>query len=66
MEPTIFFRYTLVAAMGPVFGVHIFPQLQTCTALVLSTNCTEGSFSSNIVIFNNFLVFNFAFFNFEQ
>ena len=57
MEPTIFFRYTLVAAIGPVFVVDIFPQLQTCTALVLSANCTEGSFSSNIVILKQLFCF---------
>ena len=50
------------------FGKYIFPQLQTSTALALSADCTEGSCSSNyiIVIFNNFLVFNFPFFDFEQ
>ena len=47
----------------PGFGKYIFPQLQTCTALVLSANCTEDSCLSDIVIFNNFLVFNFSFFN---
>ena len=50
------------------FGKYIFPQLQTSTALALSADCTEGSCSSNyiIVIFNNFLVLNFPFFDFEQ
>ena len=48
------------------FGKYIFPQRQTCTALVQSADCTECSCSLNIVIFNNFLVFNFPFFNFEQ
>ena len=38
----------------PGFGKYIFFQLQTCTALVLSADCTESSCSSNIVIFNNF------------
>ena len=46
----------------PVVGKYIHPQLQTCTALVLTVDFTEGSYSSNIVIFNNFLVFNFPFF----
>ena len=45
----------------PGFDEYIFPQLQTCTALVLSADCTEGSCSSNLVIFNNFLVFNYPF-----
>ena len=50
----------------PGFGKYIFRQFNTCTALILHSDCTEGSSSSNIVIFNNFLVFNFHFFNFEQ
>ena len=37
----------------PRFGKYIFPQLQTCTALVLSGDCTGGSCSSNMVILNN-------------
>ena len=48
------------------FGEYAFPLLQTCTALVLSADGTEGSCSSNIVIFNNLLAFNFSFFNFKQ
>ena len=48
----------------PGFGEYILPQLQTCTALVLSADCTEGSDSSNIIIFNNLFVFNFLFFQF--
>ena len=48
------------------FGKYRFPQLQTCFALVLSADCTESSCSSSIVIFHNFLVFNFPFFNFKQ
>ena len=68
MEPSIsfIFRYRCCDGHFPCFGKYIFPQLQTCTALVLFTDCTEGSFSSNIVFFNNFLVFNFPFFNFQQ
>ena len=50
----------------PGFGKYVFPQLQTCTALVLSADCTEGSCSSNIVIFNNFFVFSFPFINFVR
>ena len=50
----------------PGFGKYIFHQLHACTALVLSADCTEGCCSSNIVIVNNYLVFNFTFFNFEQ
>ena len=46
------------------FGKYIFPQRQTCIAL--SAGCTECSCSPNIVIFNNFLVVNFPFFNYEQ
>ena len=46
------------------FGKYkcIFPQLQIYTTLVPSADCTEGSCSSNILISNNFLVFNFPFF----
>ena len=50
----------------PGFDKYIFRQLQTCTALVLSADSTEASCFSNIIIFNNFLIFNFPFFNFEQ
>ena len=56
---------TLVAAIEPVFGENIFSQLPTCTALALYADFTEGSCSSNIVIFDNLLVFNFPFFNSE-
>ena len=69
MEPTIYFQIAISRCRDghfPCFGKYIFPPLQTRIALVLSANCTEGSCSSNIVIFNNFLVFNFLFFNFEQ
>ena len=69
MEPTICFQILYRCCDDdnfPGFGKYIFPQLQTCTALVLSADRTEGSCSSNIVIFNNFLVFNFLFSNFEQ
>ena len=45
--------------------MKIFLQLQTCTALVLSADCTESSCTSNIAIFDNFLVFNFPFFQFR-
>ena len=62
------FRYSQMCCDGhfPGFGKYIFPQRQTCTAFVLSADCTEGSCSSNILIFNNFLMFNFSFFNFKQ
>ena len=40
--------------------VDTFPQLYTCTAL--SADCTERFCSSNIVISDTFLVFNFPFF----
>ena len=46
----------------PGFGEYIFPQLQICTALVPYTDSTEGSCSSIIVSFDNFLVFNLPFF----
>ena len=49
----------------PGFGKYIFLQRQTCTVLVLSAEHTECSCSPNIVIFNNFLVFNFPFFKFR-
>ena len=39
--------------------------IQTCTALFLSADYTEFSCSSNIVIFDNFLVFNFPIFQFR-
>ena len=35
------------------------------SSLVLPADCTEGSYSSNIVIFHNFLVFNFSLFQFQ-
>ena len=63
MELTIFvFRYECPDGHFLGFGKYIFSQLQTCAAFVLSADCTEGSRSSNIVIFHNFLVFNFPFF----
>ena len=65
-EPTIHFQIQMCDGQFPGFGEYIFLQLQTCTALVLSADCTEGSCSSNILIFNNYLVFNFPFFSFEQ
>ena len=55
------FRYRCCDNHFPGFGKYIFCQLQTCTALVSSADYTKGSCSSNIVIFNNFLVFNFLF-----
>ena len=42
--------------------VDTFPQLYTCTALVLSADYTETFCSSNIVNSDTFLVFNFPFF----
>ena len=42
-----------------------FPLLQTCTALVRPVDCTEGSCSSNKVIFVKVLIFNFPFFQFR-
>ena len=65
MEPTVYFQIDAGYGHFPGFGKYIFPQLQTSTALVLSADCTEGPCSSNLVIFNRFLVFNFLFFNFE-
>ena len=50
----------------PDFVKYMFPQLQTGTALILSADCTEGSCLTSIVIYNNFSVFNFPIFNFEQ
>ena len=35
------------------------------SSLVLPADCTEGSYSSNIVIFHNFLVFKFSLFQFQ-
>ena len=65
-NPLFIFRCRCCDGHFPGFGKYIFPQLQTCATLVLSTDCNEGSCSSNIVIFNNLLVFNFPFFNFER
>ena len=67
-NPLLILRYAdTVTGTGVLhFGKYIFPQLQTCTALILSVDCTEVSCSSNIVIFNNFLILNFPFFNFEH
>ena len=64
--PLLIFRYRCWAGHFPGFGKYIFPQLQTCTALILSVDSTGGYCSSNIVIFSNFLVVNFFSFNFEQ
>ena len=68
MELFVFrYRYRCCDSHFPFHvGKYIFPQLQTCTALVLYFDCTEGSCSYNIVILNNLLIFNFPFFNFEQ
>ena len=65
-NPLFIFKSRCCDGHFPGFGKYIFPQLQTCTALVLSADCTESSCSSNMVIFKNFLVFNFPFFNLEQ
>ena len=65
-NPLLIFRYRCCAGHFPGFGKYIFPQLQICTALILSVDSTGGSCSSNIVIFSNFLVVNFFSFNFEQ
>ena len=61
-NPLFCFRYR--CCHFPGCGKYIFSQLQTCTALVLFGGYTECSSSPNLVIFNNFLVFNFAFFSF--
>ena len=51
-------------------NTYIFPQLQTFTVndlpAYLSADCTVGACSSNIVIFDNCLAFNFPFFNFDS
>ena len=66
-NPPFIFRYRCcdghVHFLG--FGKYIFLWRQTCTASVLSADCTECSCSLDIVIFNDFLVFNFPFLNFE-
>ena len=41
--------------------MNTFPQLQAFTGLALTAGYTEGSSSSAIVTFENFLVFNFPF-----
>ena len=51
MEPTIIFADIGIHAAMASFQIldNIIPQLQTCTALILSAaNCTEGSCSSNV------------------
>ena len=64
LEPTIHFQISrCYDGHFPDFGKYISPQLQICTTLVLSADCTESSTSYNIVIFNKFLVFYFPFFN---
>ena len=67
-EPThyTFSDIDAVTSNFPSFDKYIFPQSKTCLALLLSADCAERSCSSNMVVFNNFLVFNFPFFNFEQ
>ena len=57
--PILIFRYRCCEGHFPGFGRYIFTQLQTCSALVLFADYSGGSCSSNIVIFNNFLVFKF-------
>ena len=43
MKPTIYFQDIHAGdSHSPGFCKYIFPQLQTCTALVLSTDCTEA------------------------
>ena len=61
--PLFIFRYRCCDGQCPGFGEYIFPQLQTCTALVLPADCTEGSCSSNIVVSGKSLDFNFPFFS---
>ena len=48
--PFIYFQIFLTYnGQFPGFGEYVIPQLQTCTALVLSAaDCTESSCSSNI------------------
>ena len=57
--PILIFRYRCCEGHFPGFGRYIFTQLQTCSALVLFADYSGGSCSSNIVIFNKFLVFKF-------
>ena len=67
--PCIYFQiHTCCNGQFPGFGECVIPQLQTCTALVLSAaDCTESSCSSKIGCnFDKFLVFKFPFFNFKQ
>ena len=61
MEPTIYFQIIDAVGHFPGFDKYIFLQRQTCTALVVSADCTKCSCSRNILTFNNFLVFNFPF-----
>ena len=67
-NPPFIFRYRYSECDGhfPGFGKYVLLQRQTCTASVLFADCTECSCSPNIVIFNDFIVFNFPFLNFEQ
>ena len=46
MAPTAYLFSDIDAAMDgqyPGFGEYIFLQLQTCTTLLLSADCTEAS-----------------------
>ena len=67
MESTISFQIATDAVMV-IFQVLVkIYFLNVRHALLwLSVGCTGCSFSPNIAIFNNILVFNFPFFNFEQ
>ena len=57
--------WRVVCYTGGFWWIYIFPQLPTCTVLVLSVSWTEGSCSSNIVVFKDVLTFNFRFFQFR-
>ena len=52
------------AATFQVLQAHISSNLDF--ALVLSADCIEGSCSCELVILNNFIIFNFPFVKFKQ
>ena len=65
MKPTIYFQILLLGCGQFQVLVNTY-FLNFRLALLWMCLLIEGSCSSNIVIFNNLLVFNFPFFNFEQ
>ena len=49
-------------ASAPFFGKHISSTSDLHYGLALLADCTDGSYSSTAIIFDNFLAFNFPFF----